>query len=53
MLRRGQYGPASCLCDVWGPHETNPAAANPTYCKGKEAQEWQNTGNHIIKVLTK
>lgn len=51
MLRRGQYGLASCLCGAWDPHKTNPAAVNPMYCKGKGAQKRQNTGNHIRASL--
>lgn len=51
MFRRGQHGLPSCLWDVWGPHQKNPAAVNPMYCKGKDAQKWQNTGNHIKASL--
>lgn len=51
MLRKGHYDLASCLSDVWGPHQTNPAAVNPMYWKGKEEQKWQNMGNHIKASL--
>lgn len=51
MVRREQYGLTSCLWDGWGPPKTNPAAVNSLYCKGKEAQKWQNPGNHIRASL--
>lgn len=44
-MGRGQRGLASCL---WDPHKTGPAAVNPLYCKGKEAQKM---GNHIRALL--